>query len=302
MEHKRIPGITVFTPTYNRAHTLRRLYESLLAQRGEFEWLVVDDGSVDGTAALVETFRQEKKIPIRYVYKENGGKHTALNVGICQAEREYFLCLDSDDCLAEDAIAVLEQYFQQTCADGLIAYKSAMGSEERIGPAFPQGVERCTLYDLINVHVCSGDRTLVYRTEILEQNLIPEPKGVKFFPETYLYDRFDEHHICYLLPRVICRCEYQQKGYSASFRMLMIRNALAMKWFFARRIDMPSTFGVRMGNLYRYVGYALLEPGKTGKYHGKYRYLLPLAFPKGLVMYMVYGYYRFRDKKKRSKE
>lgn len=301
MERKLLPGITVFTPTYNRAHTLRRLYDSLLQQAGDFEWLVVDDGSTDDTGVLVASFAAEEKIPIRYVYKENGGKHTALNEGIRQAEREYFLCLDSDDCLDPRAIEALTECIGREKPDGIIAYKSLMDSDERIGPAFPEGLTECTLFDLINVHGCAGDRTLIYRTEILEKNLIPEPRGVKFFPETYLYDRFDETHQSRLLPAVICRCEYQQGGYSDSFRTLMIRNALAMKWFYAERIDMDSSFSVRFGNLYRYVAYSLLAPGKTGKYRGKNRHLLVLAAPKGLAMYLVYGYHRFRDRKKRSK-
>lgn len=302
MERKLLPGITIFTPTYNRAHTLERLYESLPKDSGEFEWLVVDDGSTDGTGSLVASFVAEDKIPIRYVYKENGGKHTALNEGIRLAGREYFLCLDSDDALAPGAVELLMACIRNQNPGGIIAYKSLLDSDERIGPAFPEGLTESTLFDLINVHGCAGDRTLVYRTEILLKNLIPEPKGVKFFPETYLYDRFDEACISMLLPKVICRCEYQQGGYSASFRMLMIRNAVAMKWFYGARIDMKSSFRVRMGNVYRYGAYALLCPGKTGKYRGKYRYLLLLAWPKALIMYMVYGYYRFRDKKKRSRK
>lgn len=300
MDKKLLPGITVFTPTYNRAHTLPRLYESLLEQEGAFEWLVVDDGSTDGTGALVASFAAQEKVPIRYVYKENGGKHTALNEGIRQAEREFFLCLDSDDALAPGAIEKLTDCIRKEAPAGIIAYKSLMDSDARIGPAFPENLAEGTLYDLINIHGCAGDRTLVYRTDILAKNLIPEPTGVKFFPETYLYDRFDESYTSVLLRQVICRCEYQQGGYSDSFRLLMIRNALAMKWFYAARIDMSGSLKLRLGNLYRYVAFSLLAPGKTGRYRGKYRYLLPLAWPKGLAMYIVYGYYRFRDKKKRG--
>lgn len=300
MERKLLPGITVFTPTYNRAHTLRRLYDSLLEQTGSFEWLVVDDGSTDGTGALVASFAAEGKIPVRYVYKENGGKHTALNEGIRQAEREYFLCLDSDDCLASGAVEVLAECIAREQPAGVIAYKSMMDTDERIGPEFPEGLRESTLFALINTYNCAGDRTLVYRTDILRRNLIPEPKGVKFFPETYLYDRVDEAHQCVLLPRVICRCEYQEGGYSDSFRMLMIRNALSMKWFYAARLDMPCSFRIRYENAYRYVAYSLLAPGKTGKYKGKNRCLLVLGVPKGVLMFAVYGYFRFRDKRKRK--
>ena len=67
--------LTVFTPTYNRAYTLGRLYESLCRQSNKnFEWLVVDDGSKDGTEELIKSWQSEEKISIRYIYQENGGK------------------------------------------------------------------------------------------------------------------------------------------------------------------------------------------------------------------------------------
>ena len=67
--------ITVFTPTYNRAHLLPQLYQSLLQQKTkDFEWLVVDDGSRDNTKELINSFMAEGRVNIRYIYQENGGK------------------------------------------------------------------------------------------------------------------------------------------------------------------------------------------------------------------------------------
>ena len=71
-----MPLVTVFTSTYNRAYSLPRLYESLIHQTyTDFEWLVIDDGSIDDTKRLVQQWAQEQKITIRYYYQTNGGKH-----------------------------------------------------------------------------------------------------------------------------------------------------------------------------------------------------------------------------------
>lgn len=78
--------VTVFTPTYNRAHLIGTLYESLCRQSfRDFEWLVVDDGSTDHTEAVISQFKAEERIFIRYIWQENGGKHRAINRGVQEA-------------------------------------------------------------------------------------------------------------------------------------------------------------------------------------------------------------------------
>ena len=100
--------LTVCTPTYNRAHTLPRLYESLVRQTSQdFEWLVVDDGSTDNTRELVDGWVAEGRIRIRYVYKENGGKPSAHNLGVRLAAGELFFCVDSDDYLTDNAVELI---------------------------------------------------------------------------------------------------------------------------------------------------------------------------------------------------
>ncbi len=73
-------AITVFTPTYNRAHLLPRVYGSLIRQTfTDFEWLVVDDGSTDHTVELIARWQQEVPFPIRYVWQPNQYKKVARN-------------------------------------------------------------------------------------------------------------------------------------------------------------------------------------------------------------------------------
>lgn len=89
--------VTILTPTYNRAYTLPRLYNSLLNQSDmRFVWVIVDDGSTDNTKALVESFKTDN-FPIMYLYKENGGKHTAVNLGVKYIDTKYTFIVDSDD-------------------------------------------------------------------------------------------------------------------------------------------------------------------------------------------------------------
>src|SRR5260221_4826788 len=105
-----VPGnyryvFTVFTPTFNRCSTLNRAYETLRLQTfRDFEWLIVDDGSTDGTRELVEKWRAISEFPIRYIYQENQGKPTAFNHGVREAQGELFLTLDSDDACVPQAL------------------------------------------------------------------------------------------------------------------------------------------------------------------------------------------------------
>ena len=112
MQSKEIK-LTIFTPAYNRAHTLPRTYKSLVAQDcKDFVWLIVDDGSSDHTAELVRQWQQQDNgFEIRYLYKGNGGMHTAHNTAYENIDTELNVCIDSDDCLAVGAVSkILEKW------------------------------------------------------------------------------------------------------------------------------------------------------------------------------------------------
>ena len=106
--NKRIP-LTVFKPTYNRAHTLPRTYESLCRQScKDFLWLIIDDGSNDRTFDFVSDFQKQSSelFPIYYIKKENGGKHTAINRSHSYIHGKYCFVLDSDDIIIPTAVEI----------------------------------------------------------------------------------------------------------------------------------------------------------------------------------------------------
>ncbi len=113
------PAISVLTPTYNRAHVLHRAYESLRRQtERDFEWVVVDDGSIDDTAALLSRWQAEADFPITwYRYSNNRGRNTAVNIGKGLVSGDYTLILDSDDALLDDAMETVTCWRRRTGID-----------------------------------------------------------------------------------------------------------------------------------------------------------------------------------------
>lgn len=106
---------SIFTATYNRGNLLPKLYESLCNQtyKGEYEWIIVSDGSTDNTDNIVRSFIEESKIPIKYVSKENGGKHTAWRAATELFEGKYVLTADDDDPISLDILSIFDKYWTE---------------------------------------------------------------------------------------------------------------------------------------------------------------------------------------------
>lgn len=187
---------TVFTPTYNRAGTLRRPYESMRRQTlRDFEWLVVDDGSTDGTRNLIEGWQQEADFPIRYTWQENVGKAAAWNRALELARGEFFVCLDSDDeCIAE-ALASFNEIWESIPAGerGRFSGITALVVDQNgtlYGPDLPRSPLDCShlavTYSLKRVQ----EAWQCYRTEVIRQYPFELVGGYRnYLPETTVINR-----------------------------------------------------------------------------------------------------------------
>ena len=212
-------ALTVFTPAYNRAHTLGRTYASLCAQTcKDFIWLIVDDGSQDETAELVQSWqKQDNGFAIEYIRKENGGMHTAHNVAYAHIRTELNTCIDSDDRMPPDAVELILDKWAQVRNQGyagLIALDADFDGNV-IGKGFPEGMEETTLSGYY-AGGGSGDKKLVYRTDVIK-SVPPYPvfEGEKYVALAYKYRMIDQQYKLAVLDRVICQVEYQQDGHSA---------------------------------------------------------------------------------------
>lgn len=212
--------LTIFTPAYNRAHTLPRTYASLLAQKSrDFVWLIIDDGSTDGTEDLVRGWmNSDNGFEIRYIRKENGGMHTAHNIAYENIDTELNVCIDSDDALAENAVEIILSEWKRvksTGVAGLIGLDADF-SGNIIGTRFPDGVTETTLSGFY-ASGGSGDKKLVYRTDIIT-SVPPYPvfDGEKYVALAYKYLLVDQKYKMAAINRVLCSVEYQPDGSSNS--------------------------------------------------------------------------------------
>lgn len=135
--------ITVFTPTYNRERSISRVYESLKKQTYKnFEWLIIDDGSTDNTKEVVEKFKKENLIKIRYIYQKNQGKHIAINNAVNNTDSELFLIADSDDAFVSYALEVFifewKRIKEKDKYKGIIVRSFSASNFEVIGKDFPK--------------------------------------------------------------------------------------------------------------------------------------------------------------------
>lgn len=233
--------LTIFTPVYNRAKTLGRTYESLVKQKcKDFVWLIVDDGSLDNTKELVEKWKNEESgFEIRYIYKENGGMHTAHNIAYENIDTELNVCIDSDDCLAEEAVQkILNKW--EAVKDfgyaGIIGLDADMNTGEIIGSKFPEDMRETTLVEYY-AKGGKGDKKLVYRTDVI--NMYPPYPvfaGEKYVALAYKYRLIDNDYKLAVLNEVLCNVEYQTDGSSGTMYKQYLKNPRGFAFW--RKISM----------------------------------------------------------------
>ncbi|MBQ7890394.1 MAG: glycosyltransferase family 2 protein [Erysipelotrichaceae bacterium] len=214
--------LTIFTPSYNRADLLPRCYESLKRQTcKDFIWMIIDDGSSDGTDILVNSWiDKENDFEIEYYYKENGGLHTAYNEAISHLRTELSMCIDSDDFVPDDAVEKVLDFWKKK---GSKEYAGIVGLDydldnNVIGDKLPEQ-KSVNLIDLLigKYPIHNGDRTNVVRSELYKEVApMKSFEGEKNFNPHYMHLQISKKYDFLVLNENLRYVEYQPTGMSAS--------------------------------------------------------------------------------------
>jgi len=283
--------ITVFTPSYNRAHTLPRTLESLKRQKNKnFKWLIIDDGSVDHTKELVDQWLKEDfGFEIQYIYKENGGMHTAHNVAYQNIDTELNVCIDSDDCLADDAIEKILSTWEKVKDKGYagIVGLDADFQKKIIGTTFPKEMTETTLSQYY-ASGGRGDKKLVYRTDIINQYPeYPVFDGEKYVGLNYKYILIDQDYKLYALNEILCLVDYQIGGSTHTMWKQYLNNPKGFA--FLRNIYMQYNLSWRRNiiDTIHYISSSLLAKNKHFVKESPKKILTILCIPFGYILKLV---------------
>ena len=281
---------TIFTPTFNRKELLEKLYKSLQKQTfKDFEWLIVDDGSADGTKEKVEEFLSEKKLDIKYYFKENGGKQRAYNFATDKANGELFLCLDSDDEYVENGLETILKYWKKYEKNSNIAgmgYLSIYPNGEVIGSSFPEKEMVSTQFDIYNKYRVKGDKGLMFRTEIIKKYKFPVFDDEKFITEAVVYNRIcEKYKMAYVNEKIEIK-EYQEDGLTAKYNNLLLQNPKGQALYHNEINSQKLSFNQKVLNNAVYYKFCRAAGYKFGKIFKENKNKLFLIFALGIGEYM----------------
>lgn len=280
--------LTILTPTWNRRHLLPRLYESLLAQNvptGSFEWLVVDDGSADGTAEWLQGLISEAPFPIRVVRQENGGKPRALNYGATEARSPWVMVLDSDDWLLPGGLAnALTEIKEAEAIPGTQAIFSPHRFEKktRVRYDVKRGGIRFSEWFTMRpwTDVCQ-----IFHIEALRSHPYPEFSGEKYIAPTAFHARAFQYGGIRLTNAEITCAEYQPDGISAKSLLLRSSSSLGAIYTYSRHIE-SGISGIYLHkakiNLARFYLHAIF----SGKKPGSVTSSVFLYFPAASIVFL----------------
>lgn len=221
--------MTIVTPTYNRAYTLEKCYNSLCNQTNKrFIWMVIDDGSTDTTEELIEKLIEKKEVEIKYYKKENGGKASSLNFAIDKVNTEYCTCLDSDEYFSNDAIEIalnnLETIKDNKNICGILALRRNKEGNVLGGKEIPDEVNFIKYIEINDKYNIVSEVICFYKTEVLKKYKFPNFENENFVSPAFVQYEITKEHKYKVFRKPIVFCEYLEDGLTKNKNKVIRKN------------------------------------------------------------------------------
>jgi glycosyltransferase involved in cell wall biosynthesis len=286
--------ITVFTPTYNRAYCLGQVYNSLINQTSQdFKWLIIDDGSIDNTKELVQSWIDEAKIEIQYIYQVNKGMHGAHNSAYEAIVTPWNMCIDSDDWVAEGALEKISNLITSRSWDGLagIVALDADAQGNIIGTKMPNDLDKVTLNGLYKNYGVTGDKKLIYRTDIVSKfPSYPIFKGERLVPLGTKYLQIDQEYNLLTMNEIICIVEYQEDGSSNTIVRQYQKSPRGFAYHRLLRIQFEKSFKDRFKHSMHLVSCCFFSRDFGVMLRSNKTILVLLTIPFGIILHLYIRY------------
>lgn len=284
--------LTVFTPLYNRINTLKRTYESLKRQTcKDFIWLIVDDGSTDNPYEIIkEWIKINNGFEIKYVYKENGGMHTAHNTAYENIDTELNVCVDSDDYMPDNAVQLIIDCWNKNKNKGyagIIALDFTDSTKKVIGKELPTDKESTTLMGYYN-NGGFGDKKLIYRTDIIKATPpYPVFDNEKYVALAYKYHLIDEKYELKILNECVCIVDYQMDGSSTNMYRQYARNPKGFAFWRKEQMKHSINIKQKFKACIHYVSSSLIAKNKHFVKESPEKFLTVLSIPIGYILKVI---------------
>jgi len=243
--------ISIITATYNRAHTLPRLYESLVSQKKKnFEWIIVDDASLDDTNNIIESYiSEQKEFKIKFISNLVGcGKHRSINKALKLACGELFFSVDSDDYLLPEATYVIENVWTSNKNNydnllGICLRRINLQTMKIIGKPFPVSPSLASPSKYTFFWNIGGDKAEIFRTDICKKIPCPEFEGERFCTEALWIYRMEKYYPYMICVNVGVRfTEYLNDGLSSNFREIRRKNPKGYIAYYKELLKIPYVY------------------------------------------------------------
>ncbi|HHX8321038.1 TPA: glycosyltransferase family A protein, partial [Vibrio alginolyticus] len=208
---------TFFTPTYNRADLISRVFVSLKEQElKNFEWIIIDDGSTDNTIEVVNEFINYADFPIKFISKSNQGKVRAINDALELASNEWFIVFDSDDWCDKNTTKVLTDEISSLEKMGIINSYCSISVLKRYKNGKIVGDD----YSSINKYGCDyisrsmlgikGDKWEIIKTSCHKNFRYELIGNEKYQAPSYVWIKMAEKYLTVFLNKSLSTIEYQE--------------------------------------------------------------------------------------------